>query len=105
MSLKKVLEVLGRGSIGHIHRGHGIADWNILIRTLEAHSGPEKWHATVQAGGGIVIGSSPAEEVEEARWKASKWSQSQHGASGLVSQTRIYQKEEWRYILFLSMEE
>ena len=24
------------GSIGHIHRGHGVADWNILIRTLEA---------------------------------------------------------------------
>ena len=67
------------GSIGHIHRGHGIADWNILIRTLEAHSGPEKWHATVQAGGGIVIGSSPAEEVEEARWKAAAVTESAWG--------------------------
>lgn len=67
------------GSIGHIHRGHGIADWNILIRTLEAHSGPDKWHATVQAGGGIVIGSSPAEEVEEARWKAAAVTESAWG--------------------------
>ena len=67
------------GSIGHIHRGHGIADWNILIRTLEAHSGPEKWHATVQAGGGIVIGSTPAEEVEEARWKAAAVTESAWG--------------------------
>ena len=67
------------GSIGHIHRGHGVADWNILIRTLEAHSGPEKWHATVQAGGGVVIGSSPAEEVEEARWKAAAVTESAWG--------------------------
>ncbi|RCH76665.1 MAG: hypothetical protein DBX04_00515 [Candidatus Poseidoniales archaeon] len=67
------------GSIGHIHRGHGIADWNILIRTLEAHSGPENWHGTVQAGGGIVIGSSPAEEVEEARWKAAAVTESAWG--------------------------
>ena len=67
------------GSIGHIHRGHGVADWNILIRTLEAHSGPERWHATVQAGGGVVIGSSPAEEVEEARWKAAAVTESAWG--------------------------
>jgi anthranilate synthase/aminodeoxychorismate synthase-like glutamine amidotransferase len=67
------------GSIGHIHKGHGVADWNILIRTLEAHSGPENWHATVQAGGGIVIGSSPAEEVEEARWKAAAVTESAWG--------------------------
>ncbi len=67
------------GSIGHIHKGHGIADWNILIRTLEAHSGPDNWYATVQAGGGIVIGSSPAEEVEEARWKAAAVTESAWG--------------------------
>lgn len=58
------------GSMGHVHSGAGIADWNILIRTLEAHSGPNQWYGTVQAGGGIVIDSSPSEEVEEARWKA-----------------------------------
>ena len=56
--------------MGHVHSGAGIADWNILIRTLEAHSGPNQWYGTVQAGGGIVIDSSPSEEVEEARWKA-----------------------------------
>ena len=67
------------GSIGHIHKGHGLADWNILIRTLEAHSGPERWHATVQAGGGVVIGSSPADEVEEARWKAAAVTESAWG--------------------------
>ena len=37
---------------------------------MEAHSGPESWFATVQAGGGVVIDSNPAAEVEEARWKA-----------------------------------
>ncbi len=31
---------------------------------------PDNWHATVQAGGGVVIDSNPADEVEEARWKA-----------------------------------
>ena len=58
------------GSMGHLHNGAGIADWSILIRTLEAHSGPNEWYGTVQAGGGIVIDSLPSEEVEEARWKA-----------------------------------
>jgi len=58
------------GSIGHINQSAGQADWNILIRTMEAHSGPKLWHATVQAGGGVVIDSTPAAEVEEARWKA-----------------------------------
>ncbi len=58
------------GSIGHINQSAGQADWNILIRTMEAHSGPNSWYATVQAGGGVVIDSSPAAEVEEARWKA-----------------------------------
>ncbi|HJO42010.1 MAG TPA: chorismate-binding protein, partial [Candidatus Thalassarchaeaceae archaeon] len=58
------------GSIGHINFSAGQADWNILIRTMEAHSGPIEWFATVQAGGGVVFDSSPAAEVEEARWKA-----------------------------------
>ena len=58
------------GSIGHLNHSAGQADWNILIRTMEARSGPESWYATVQAGGGIVIDSNPADEVEEARWKA-----------------------------------
>ena len=30
------------GSIGHIHFKSNRSEWNILIRTLEAHSGPEK---------------------------------------------------------------
>ena len=58
------------GSIGHINFSAGEADWNILIRTMEAHSGPTEWYAKVQAGGGVVFDSSPAAEVEEARWKA-----------------------------------
>ena len=58
------------GSIGHLNQSAGQADWNILIRTMEARSGPDNWYATVQAGGGVVIDSSPAAEVEEARWKA-----------------------------------
>ena len=58
------------GSIGHFHSISGISEFNILIRTLEAHSGPTNWHGRVQAGGGIVIGSKASSEVEEARWKA-----------------------------------
>jgi len=58
------------GSIGHFHSLSGISEFNILIRTLEAHSGPTSWHGRVQAGGGIVIGSKASSEVEEARWKA-----------------------------------
>jgi len=58
------------GSIGHFHTKSGISEFNILIRTLEAHSGPNKWHGRVQAGGGIVIGSNSSSEVQEARWKA-----------------------------------
>ncbi|MGB1802238.1 MAG: chorismate-binding protein [Candidatus Thalassarchaeaceae archaeon] len=58
------------GSIGHINQSSGQSDWNILIRTMEARSGPDSWFATVQAGGGVVIDSNPAAEVEEARWKA-----------------------------------
>ena len=58
------------GSIGHFHSNSGISEFNILIRTLESHSGPNQWHGRVQAGGGIVIGSNSSSEVEEARWKA-----------------------------------
>ncbi len=58
------------GSIGHIHFKSNKSDWNILIRTLEAHYDHKSWHGIVQAGGGIVTESIPSEEVEEARWKA-----------------------------------
>jgi anthranilate synthase/aminodeoxychorismate synthase-like glutamine amidotransferase len=81
------------GSMGHVHSGAGIADWNILIRTLEAHSGPHSWHGTVQAGGGIVIGSSPAEEVEEARWKAAAVTESAWGFRTGFSDTDLPARE------------
>jgi len=58
------------GSIGHIDPRTGISEWNILIRTLEAHRVENEWRATIQAGGGLVIASDPLEEVEEAKWKA-----------------------------------
>ena len=58
------------GSIGHIDPRTGQSQWNILIRTLEAHFDGDTWQATVQAGGGLVIGSDPWREVEEAKWKA-----------------------------------
>ncbi len=58
------------GSIGHIDPRTGISQWNILIRTLEAHQRNDSWYATVQAGGGLVIESDPFNEVEEAKWKA-----------------------------------
>ncbi len=58
------------GSIGHIDPRTGISQWNILIRTMESHFDENSWNATVQAGGGLVIGSDPWHEVEEAKWKA-----------------------------------
>ena len=58
------------GSIGHIDPRTGKSQWNILIRTLEARFNGNNWQATVQAGGGLVIGSNPWQEVEEAKWKA-----------------------------------
>ena len=58
------------GSIGHLDPRTGQSQWNILIRTLEARFVDNTWKATVQAGGGLVIGSVPLEEVEEAKWKA-----------------------------------
>ena len=67
------------GSIGYFHTKSGISDFNILIRTLEAHSGPNLWHGRVQAGGGIVIGSNSSSEVEEARWKAAAITESTWG--------------------------
>ena len=81
------------GSMGHVHSGAGIADWNILIRTLEAHTGPHCWHGTVQAGGGIVIGSSPSEEVEEARWKAAAVTESAWGFRTGFSDTDLPEGE------------
>ena len=58
------------GSIGHIDPRTGQSQWNILIRTLEARFDGKAWQGTVQAGGGLVIGSEPWQEVEEAKWKA-----------------------------------
>ena len=58
------------GSIGHIDARCGRSAWNILIRTLEAREDQNGWQAVVQAGGGLVIGSNPKAEVEEAKWKA-----------------------------------
>jgi len=58
------------GSIGYLDARRGTSAWNILIRTLEARKCGQDWHATVQAGGGLVIGSVPHREVEEAKWKA-----------------------------------
>ena len=58
------------GSIGMIDPVREISEWSILIRTLEAHEESGEWHGIVQAGGGLVIGSDPLAEVEEAKWKA-----------------------------------
>ncbi|MDG1525234.1 MAG: chorismate-binding protein [Candidatus Thalassarchaeaceae archaeon] len=74
------------GSIGHIDPRTGQSQWNILIRTLEAKFDGEAWQATVQAGGGLVIGSNPWQEVEEAKWKAqaicrAAWDHSPAGAT------------------------
>jgi len=69
------------GSIGHIDPRTGQAQWNILIRTLEAKFDGNAWQATVQAGGGLVIGSDPWQEVEEAKWKAQAICQAAWGFS------------------------
>jgi len=64
------------GSLGIHDPRCGMARWNILIRTLEARQESNQadanaaWFGNVQAGGGIVVESSPAREVEEAHWKA-----------------------------------
>ena len=59
------------GSIGWIDLQSGACSWNILIRTLIARKNRKHWHGAIAAGGGITIGSSPRDEVEEAKWKAS----------------------------------
>ncbi|HII48263.1 MAG TPA: hypothetical protein HA330_00100 [Candidatus Thalassarchaeaceae archaeon] len=58
------------GSLGYEDplRSQGV--WNILIRTMEAHSTDDGWHAIIKAGGGITAESDPASEVEEAKLKA-----------------------------------
>ena len=81
------------GSIGHMNSGAGEADWNILIRTLEAHSGPNEWHGVVQAGGGVVIDSIPAAEVEEARWKAAAITEATWGFRTGFSATELPERE------------
>ena len=72
------------GSIGYIDVHSGQSAWNILIRTLEAHTVGGRWHASVGAGGGITIASQPKKEVEEAAWKgaalriAAGWMREEH---------------------------
>ena len=72
------------GSIGYIDVHSGQSAWNILIRTLEAHTVGGKWLASVGAGGGITIASQPKKEVEEAAWKgvalriAAGWMREEH---------------------------
>ena len=58
------------GSAGIIHHKNKSLSLNILIRTLEGHKNNSKWEGVVQAGGGLVIGSNPENEVEEAKLKA-----------------------------------
>ena len=75
------------GSIGWFDPHSGSSAWNILIRTLIANKVKKQWFGAIAAGGGITIGSSPVEEVEEAKWKAAAlrkacgWSRNE--ASGL----------------------
>lgn len=56
------------GSIGYVY-GDTI-DFNIAIRTMSHTSSHENHTYTVQAGGGIVADSDPANEFDEARLKA-----------------------------------
>lgn len=70
------------GSIGVVDPRTGYSMWNILIRTLEGKLLNEQWTATVQAGGGLVMDSVPALEVEEAEWKA----QALRKAAGWIAQ-------------------
>ncbi len=58
------------GSVGIINHKNKSLALNILIRTLEAHNKNSKWEGIIQAGGGLVIGSNPKTEVEEAKLKA-----------------------------------
>ena len=58
------------GSAGFVNHKNNSLAFNILIRTLEGHKINSKWEGTIQAGGGLVIGSKPEMEVEEAKLKA-----------------------------------
>ncbi|HJM45143.1 MAG TPA: chorismate-binding protein [Candidatus Poseidoniaceae archaeon] len=58
------------GSVGIINHKNNSLALNILIRTLEGHKINSQWCGIIQAGGGLVIGSNPKSEVEEAKLKA-----------------------------------
>ena len=58
------------GSAGIMNHKNNSLALNILIRTLEGHKIDSKWNGIIQAGGGLVIGSNPNNEVEEAKLKA-----------------------------------
>lgn len=68
------------GSMGHINSTTGIADLNILIRTLDVRIKDSKNIGSVMAGGGIVHDSIPSVEVEEAEWKADAITRATWGA-------------------------
>jgi len=73
------------GSIGYVDLHSGDCQWNILIRTLEAHGGGEAgWLAEVKAGGGLTIGSEPEAEVEEAKAKAGQLLRTAFGVGAAV---------------------
>ena len=69
------------GSMGHINSTTGIADLNILIRTLDVRLKDNKNIGSVIAGGGIVHDSIPSVEVEEAEWKADAITRATWGAA------------------------
>ncbi len=58
------------GSVGIINHKNNSLALNILIRTLEGYKIDSQWNGIIQAGGGLVIGSNPNSEVEEAKLKA-----------------------------------
>lgn len=59
------------GSLGYIDHRREVAGWNILIRTLEVKGSLEEgYNGRLMAGGGLVIGSKPSQEVEETKWKS-----------------------------------
>ncbi len=82
------------GSIGIADPGTGFSKWSILIRTLEAQKDAQgMWQGTIQAGGGLVAGSDPEEEVREAKWKARALRESAGWLDGTSPENRIRQDE------------
>lgn len=61
------------GCIGYLGLS-GAADFNVVIRTAvlteESEATGGGWHASIGAGGAIIIGSDPTDEFEEMLLKA-----------------------------------